>query len=339
MKLNCTTIACIVLLVYGMVDAKTILLTGGAGFIGSHVAEHLLHRGDNVIIVDKDSSELKQHNLHSVYTAAQKSYVKVYVTDIRNMQDMDAIVKEEKPDCICHLAAKAGTRHSTLMPEEYLTTNIVGTMNIFELAKKYKIGHIAYASSSSVYGETHLIPFAETAIINEPLNVYSMSKASCELLAYVYHHLYSISSTGMRFFTVYGPRVRPDLAPFIFMDAIYHDQPITLFGDGSVQRDFTYIDDIVDGVLKAIDQPLGYCILNLGRGMPMYIKDLITTLETIIQKKAIINYQEPKPEDSAITFANVTKAKDLLGYCPRFNFADGIAKMYTWYREEMLNAS
>ena len=182
---------------------KTILLTGGAGFIGSHVTEQLLSRGDKVIVVDIAAYENKKDNLINAYKIAQQGQLKIYDTDIENLSELDRIFAQEQPTIICHLAARAGTRHSTLVPAEYLNTNIMGTLNIFELAKKYNIKHVVYASSSSVYGNTNDIPFREADIINKPLNVYAMSKASCELLAYVYFHLWGITSTGLRFFTVY----------------------------------------------------------------------------------------------------------------------------------------
>ena len=321
-------------------QAKTILLTGGAGFIGSHVAQTLLERGDSVIIIDNLNDaydqRIKEYNLGQVIQTDVYNRLSIHIIDICDSNAMERVCREETPDVICHLAARAGVRTSIDDPHEYFRTNNNGTLVVFETARRCGINHIVTASSSSVYGVRENGPFYETDPVDKQSSPYGMTKRAGELLAYVYHHLFGISITNLRFFTVYGPRGRMDMAPFIFMDAIHHHNDITVYGDGSAVRDFTYVDDIVQGIVKSIDQPLGYQIFNIGRGEPIILKDFIKTLEDVIKEKAYINYVAGFSGDVPQTHASIEKAQTLLGYAPQTSIHYGLQQMYEWYTKEYL---
>jgi UDP-glucuronate 4-epimerase len=318
--------------------AKTVLLTGGAGFIGSHVGQQLLERGDMVVVVDNFNdaydARLKRNNIACLKKSAQENQLHVYAVDIRDEQALDALFEKHKPNAICHLAARAGVRVSLEIPEEYVTSNILGTLNIFKLAQKYGLKHVVYASSSSVYGDCEQGPFEEGRDVSHPISPYAMTKCACELLAYTYYHVYGIASTGLRFFTVYGPRGRVDMAPFIFMNALYHGNKIQVFGDGSAQRDFTYVADIAQGIIQALDTPAQYQVVNLGRGEPIILRDFIATMEKVVGKKADIQYQPVQVTDVTLTHAQISKAQELLGYEPQVSVEQGLAAMYDWYVNE-----
>ena len=314
---------------------RKVVVTGGAGFIGSHVVEELLQRGDKVIIIDNFNDyydpKLKHKNIQEVQQIDTNNALHVYNVDICDKQKLNEIFSQEQPDIICHLAAYAGVRKSIKEPELYLQTNIIGTLHILEMAHIHNINHVVLASSSSVYGECRDVPFKEDNVQDKQSSPYGMSKRAAELLAYTYYHLYNISCTCLRFFTVYGPRGRVDMAPFIFLDAICQEKPITVFGDGSAIRDFTYIGDIVDGIIRSINKPLGYEILNLGRGEPIVLHDFIQTIEKVVGKKAIIKYTPGFAGDVPITHADVSKAQRLLGYAPKMSVDEGMCKMLEWY--------
>lgn len=321
--------------------AKKILLTGGAGFIGSHVAQKLLERGDTVIIVDNINdaydSIIKKYNLKCVAKSDLYHRLSVHKIDICDSDAIEQLCIAEKPDIICHLAARAGVRTSIDNPQEYFRTNNNGTLALFEAARKCGISHIVSASSSSVYGIREDGPFCETDSVDQQSSPYGMTKRAGELLAYVYYHLFGISITNLRFFTVYGPRGRIDMAPFIFMDAIHHHRPIKVYGDGGAIRDFTYVDDIVQGILQSIDRPCGYQIINIGRGEPIVLNDFITIMQDIIKVKADIEYLPQFSGDVPQTHASIEKAQELLGYTPQVSITAGLEKMYQWYRQEYLS--
>lgn len=321
-------------------SAKKILLTGGAGFIGSHVAQYLLQRGDSVVIVDNlndaYSLSIKKYNLSQVEKSDINNQLRIYIADICDVFAMEHIFNEERPDIICHLAARAGVRASIQDPYEYLRSNVTGTVTMFEMAQKFGIKHVVAASSSSVYGVRSDGPFSEDDEVDYQSSPYGATKRSGELLAYVYHHLYGLSVTNLRFFTVYGPRGRMDMAPFIFMDAIYHDQVITVYGDGTVVRDFTYVADIVDGIVKSIDTPAGYQIFNIGRGEPIILADFIHIMENVVGKTANVYYAPGFAGDVPRTHADIEKAKLAIGYQPSTSVYIGLKNMYEWYKNEYL---
>lgn len=314
-----------------------VVVTGGAGFIGSNVAEELLKRGYLVVIIDNLNGaydqKIKRSNLAAVAKKDTNKSLQIYKADICNKRMMQVIFEREQPDVICHLAARAGVRPSIDDPEEYMRSNIMGTLIMLEMAKQFDINHVVFASSSSVYGERDSVPFTEDDPAGKPSSPYGMTKRAGELLAYTYHHLYGMSITCLRLFTVYGPRGRIDMAPFIFLNAIHQGKKLTVFGDGSAIRDFTYIDDIVDGIIRSIDKPLGFKILNLGRGEPVVLIDFIRTIEKIVGKKAIIEYTQSFSGDVPVTHADVSRAQELLGYVPKTSVEEGMCNMYEWYKE------
>lgn len=320
-------------------ENNTVLLTGGAGFIGSHVAEALLKKGHSVIIVDNlhpyYDLRLKRANIADI-VSTYKDHLKFYQTSICDKKALDKIFARERPSYICHLAACAGVRASIEDPALYIDTNIQGTLTLLELAKQYPVKNCVIASSSSVYGQSKKVPFVESDVVDMPCSPYAMSKRAGELLSYTYHYLYNIPCTCLRFFTVYGPRGRPDMAPFLFLDAIYQQKPIKQFGNGMAIRDFTYIDDIVNGIVQALDRPLGFEIINLGRGEPVVLKDFIATIEVITGKKAIIEETSAFAGDVSITHADIKKAQALLGYQPKISVQEGIQKMFDWYITDYL---
>jgi UDP-glucuronate 4-epimerase len=222
-------------------------------------------------------------------------------------------------------------------PALYIETNIKGTFNIFEVAKTFGIKHCVIASSSSVYGETKFVPFTETDPADRPYSPYAATKRATELFAYNYYHLYDISCSCLRFFTVYGPRGRMDMAPFKFLNSIYNDKTITMYSDGSSMRDYTYIDDIVDGVIRAIDIPCGFEIFNLGRGEPILLKDFIATIEQVVGKKAKIVQKEAFAGDVPLTYTDISHAKEKLGYQSKTSLFEGISRTYAWYKKEYLS--
>lgn len=318
------------------VGYKKVLVTGGAGFIGSHVAEYLLARGDDVVIIDEINDyydvSIKQSNIKLLQEAyPEEGRVKVYHGDICDRPLLDKIFETENIKWVCHMAARAGVRPSIQDPFVYIHSNINATTHLMELSHKHGIENFVFASSSSVYGGSKSTFFSEDEVVDHPVSPYAASKKTCELLAYTYHHLYQLKVTGLRFFTVYGPRGRPDMAPFKFTDRIYRGVEMQQFGDGTSSRDYTYISDIVDGVARAIDRPYDYQIFNLGKGAGTSLKTFIGLVQKHVGKKAIIKVLPDQPGDVPYTCADVAKAKYLLGYNSKISFEDGIKRTVEWY--------
>ena len=317
---------------------KRVLVTGGAGFIGSHVAEVLLARGDEVLVVDEVNDyydvRLKRANLKRLTKKWGAERLRVYEGDICDEPFISAIFEREKPKWIVHLAARAGVRPSIQDPFIYIHSNVEATTRLLELARKHGNENFVFASSSSVYGGSKKEVFSESDVVDFPVSPYAATKKSCELMSYTYHHLYGMNIAGLRFFTVYGPRGRPDMAPFKFVDRVSRGVEIQQFGDGSSSRDYTYIDDIVDGVVRSMDRPLGYQIYNLGNGNPVGLKHFISIVEEATGKKANIRVLPDQPGDVPRTAADISKARRLLGYEPKVAFADGIQRLAEWYRTE-----
>ena len=311
----------------------TTLVTGVAGFIGSHVAEKLLKRGDTVIGVDEvnDYYELKQKDANLEILKKYPQFV-FYKKDIGNFEDMKKIFEKEKPLYVAHIAARAGVRPSIVDPFIYEHSNIKATLNLLELSK-IGIKNFVLTSSSSVYGDRSDAPFMETDNTDFTISPYAATKKSTEVLAYTYHHLHGLNVNIIRPFTLYGPRGRPDMAPFLFTKWIIEETPIKKFGDGTSRRDYTYIDDFVNGFVSAIDTPLGYEIFNLGNSNPVTLNEFISTIETTIGKKALIRQMEMQAGDVSLTYADISKAKKLLGYEPKVKLKDGMKEFYKWYRE------
>jgi len=310
-----------------------ILVTGGAGFIGFHAAKALLERGDEVVIVDNFNDYYDPKLKHDRINQIEKNKnLKIYKVDISNYKELEKIFKRYKFKKICHLAAQAGVRYSLKDPFRYEMWNNLGTLNLLELARKYRIKDFVFASSSSVYGGNKKIPFSEKHNVDKPISFYAATKKSNELYAYVYHHLYGLNCTGLRFFTVYGPWGRPDMAMFKFIKSILANKSIDVYNYGKMKRDFTYISDVIQGVLAALDNPFPYEIFNLGNNKPVRLNKLIKIIEKLLGKKAKRKLMPIQPGDVPITYANISKAKKLLGYKPKTKIKEGVKNFIEWYQ-------
>lgn len=323
------------------VGHKKVLVTGGAGFIASHVAEFLLARGDDVVIVDEMNDyydlRIKQKNLDLLREAypieTNSNRLTIYRGDICDSEFMLRVFETERPTWVCHMAARAGVRPSIQDPYIYIHSNITATTRLMDLSHQFGVQNFVYASSSSVYGGSKSTFFSEDEAVDRPVSPYAASKKACELLAYTYHHLYNLNVTGLRFFTVYGPRGRPDMAPFKFIDRVSRGVEIQQFGDGSSSRDYTYISDICNGIVRALDRPYPYQIFNLGKGSGTSLKEFIDLVQKHVGKKANIRVMPDQPGDVPYTCADVKKAQRLLGYTSKIEFEEGIQRTCEWYKE------
>ena len=311
-----------------------VLVTGAAGFIGSHLCEALMRRGDSVVGYDSFDDfydpAIKRRNVQALVGNDKFSLVE---GDIR---DSDAVrtALGDGVEMIVHLAARAGVRPSIEQPLLYQDVNINGTMVLLEACRTAGIEKFVFASSSSVYGNNKKVPFAESDRVDHPISPYAATKKAGELICHTYHHLYNLDITCLRFFTVYAARQRPDLAIHKFARLIEAGQPIPVFGDGSMMRDFTYIDDIIDGVLRAMDRCEGYHIYNLGESQPITLSDLISSIEEALGKEAVIDRRPPQPGDVQRTYADVTLARSDLGYEPSTSIRAGLARFVEWLRRD-----
>lgn len=309
-----------------------VLITGGAGFIGSTLADKLLSEGNKVVVIDNFndyySPELKEAN---VEVNENNVNYKLYRGDICDRELVDNVFAENSIDKVVHIAARAGVRPSLEDPLEYIRSNIDGTINILEKMKKYHVKKIVFASSSSVYGNCKAEKFSEDLKVTEPISPYAATKSACEQFLYTYSKLYGFNAVCLRFFTVYGPKQRPDLAIRKFIELIEQDKPIPVYGDGLTMRDYTYINDIIQGIYSALDyDKTPYEIINLGGGSPVTLNQMIETIEKVLGKKAIINRLPMQPGDVDKTVSDITKAKKLLNYSPKTSFEEGIRKFIEW---------
>lgn len=313
---------------------KSVLITGGAGFIGSHLAAHLLREGGwNITVIDDlndfYSPDIKRANLREIEAHGEVDFIEA---DIRNSESLAAVFEKSSFDCIVHLAARAGVRPSLAQPKLYAETNIDGTLNLLELARDHEIKQFVFGSSSSVYGINSKIPFSEEDRIFQPISPYAATKAAGELLCHTYSHLFGFRTVCLRFFTVYGARQRPDLAIHKFSKLIWEGKPIQMFGDGSARRDYTYVDDIIQGVRASMDyEGSMHEVFNLGESETTELKRLIELIEDSLGKKAVIDRQPMQPGDVPITFADISKARRLLNYHPCTKIEDGIPKFAEWF--------
>lgn len=312
-----------------------VLITGGSGFIGSHVCDFLLARGDTVICVDEFNNyydpKIKKQNIKDCIK--NKRFV-LYKEDIRNIAGMRDIFAKEHPEKVIHLAARAGVRPSIENPLLYQDVNVRGTLNLLELSREFMTKNFVFASSSSVYGANKKVPFSESDNVDNPISPYASTKKAGELLCHVYHHLYRMNVVCLRFFTVYGPRGRPDMAPYLFTKCINEGKSIEIFGDGSSKRDYTFVADIVSGIVAALDKELGYEIINLGNSKTVELNHLIHIIEKNLGKKAKIVQKSVQPGDVPLTYADISKAKRLLGYDPKMIIEDGMKQFIDWYLEQ-----
>ena len=326
------------------------LLTGAAGFIGFHTAKRLLDRGDQVIGIDNLNDyydvQLKRDRLKQL--DGQKNFI-FHQIDLEDRTRIMELSTREKFDVVINLAAQAGVRYSIENPQAYVDSNLVGFANILEACRQSLVKHLVYASSSSVYGANPTMPFSVDDNVDHPVSLYAATKKANELMAHAYSHLYDLPTTGLRFFTVYGPWGRPDMALFLFAKAIFEDQPIDVFNEGKMQRDFTYVDDIVEGITRVADripqknaQDLGtnpgtsrgpYRIYNIGNNQPVELMHFIETIEQAIGKKAKKNLLPMQPGDVKATFADIDDLARDVGFRPRTSIEDGVARFMEWFRE------
>lgn len=310
-----------------------ILLTGGAGFIGSHFCEYLLKHAHQVVILDNFNDfydpRIKHDNIASV---VQHENVRLVEGDILDGRLLDRIFAESRFDAIVHLAARAGVRPSLTQAMLYERVNVQGTIELLNRARDFNVPKVVVASSSSVYGNNEKVPFSETDNVDFPISPYAATKKACELIAYTYHHLYDLNITCLRFFTVYGPRQRPDMAIHKFTRLISSGQPIPMYGDGSTKRDYTFISDIVDGIWKSLERCGGYRIYNLGESKTISLKELIALIEQKLGRKAQIQPMPMQPGDVRMTYADICRAKEELDYNPQVNISDGISKFVEWFQ-------
>jgi UDP-glucuronate 4-epimerase len=330
-------------------DARPILVTGAAGFIGYHVANALLERGDRVIGVDNlnayYSPQLKRDRVALLNRHESFQFVEL---ELASSQEIDALVAEIQPQAIVHLAAQAGVRYSLENPAAYIQSNIVAFANLLESCRKNSVGHLLYASSSSVYGNNKKLPFATTDNVDHPVSLYAATKKSNELMAHSYSHLFGIPTTGLRFFTVYGPWGRPDMAMYLFTKALFEGTPIKLFNHGDMLRDFTYIDDVVDGVVRVLDVPPSpesksaadpegaspyYRVYNIGHNDPVPLLELVSTLEAATGRKAITELLPMQAGDVYATFADISPLQAVIGFDPSTPLKVGAERFVAWYRE------
>jgi UDP-glucuronate 4-epimerase len=310
------------------------IVTGGAGFIGSHLVDRLLADGAEVAVVDNFDSfyprAVKESNLAQ---ALQNSRCRLVELDIRDAEAVKRLVDQARPDVIVHLAARAGVRPSIEAPALYTAVNVQGTVHLLEAASRIEPRpRFVYASSSSVYGDRPDVPFRETDPVDLPVSPYAATKKACELLAFTFHHLHGLPVTGLRFFTAYGPRNRPDLAIAKFTRLIDEGKPVPMFGDGTTRRDYTFVADIVDGVLRAIDRCTSHHLYNLGNSNPVELKALIDAIGRALGKSPIIEQLPEQPGDVRQTYADTTRASTELGYRPKTSLREGLARYVSWYR-------
>mmetsp|Transcript_13120 Transcript_13120/g.40445 ORF Transcript_13120/g.40445 Transcript_13120/m.40445 type:complete len:347 (-) Transcript_13120:135-1175(-) len=317
---------------------RHILVTGGAGFVGSHVAEALLRRGEKVFAIDEINDyydvRAKEANVKLLRRVGGANF-RFFRGDICDAAFLGRVAETcPFPRRVVHLAARAGVRPSIDDPFVYVHSNVEGTTRLLEVAVKHGNDSFVFASSSSVYGGSTATLFKEADSVDFPVSPYAATKKACELLAYTYHHLYGLHIAALRFFTVFGPRGRPDMAPLKFVDKISRGLPIQQFGDGSSSRDYTYVEDVVQGIVLALDKPQGYQVYNLGNGSPTKLADFISLVQRETGQAAKIEVLPPQPGDVPRTCADISKAQTLLGYSPQTPFPEGIAKLVAWYQAQ-----
>jgi UDP-glucuronate 4-epimerase len=315
-----------------------ILVTGAAGFIGSHLCESLLARGDLVVAVDNLNDYydpvFKRANASAFNSNPNCAW---YEADIRDEETLRDIFREHRPEKVAHLAAYGGVRYSMERARLYTDVNIAGSVNLLEMSREAgTVSGFVFASTSSVYGQSDRLPFVENDPCNLPLAPYPASKKAVELMGHTYHHLYGLNFTAFRFFSVYGPRGRPDMMPFMVTDRIVKGEEIVLFDAGRMKRDWTYVGDIVAGIVSALDRPLGYEVVNLGRGKPVLMSDFVEIVEELAGKKAVLSTPPAPPSDPKVSYANIDKARRLLDYGPETSVEEGLKCLWEWYRDEVM---
>jgi len=312
---------------------RKILVTGAAGFIGMHCARRLLARGDKVIGVDNLSDyysvSLKRDRLKRL----EHANFRFHKLDIADARALSAVFAREKPEAVLHLAAQAGVRYSLENPAAYVETNLVGFANLLECCRQRPPRHLVFASSSSVYGANSKLPYSEADSVDRPVSLYAATKKSNELMAHCYSHLFGLKATGLRYFTVYGPWGRPDMSPMLFAQAIMRGKPIQVFNRGDMRRDFTYIDDIVEGTLRVLDRPAPYAIYNIGNHSPVALTEYIATLERALGKKAKLKLMPMQPGDVKATYADTRALDKAVGFAPSTPLQAGLEQFAGWFKQ------
>jgi UDP-glucuronate 4-epimerase len=315
----------------------TILVTGAAGFIGSILTETLLQRGQRVVAIDNFNDYYDPARKRANIVSFQNNHnLSLYEVDICEAETIEQIFAQYKPQAVAHLGAYGGVRYSIGRAKLYTEVNFVGTVNLLEAARQNETQIFVFASTSSVYGNTNQLPFIETDPCNLPLAPYPASKKAAEVMGYTYYNLHQLNFTALRFFSVYGPRGRPDMMPFMVTDRVVKGEEIKLFDAGQLKRDWTYVDDIVSGIIAALERPLGYEVINLGRGEPVLMADFVEIIEDLVGKKAILSTPPAPASEPKITFANIDKARRLLDYNPQTPVTDGLAQLWAWYQKEVM---
>ena len=311
-----------------------ILITGSAGFIGMHLCKKLLEKGNKIIGIDNMNDyydpTLKEMRLNKLKDFNNFSFIK---EDITNQEALTKIFKKFTPKKVVNLAAQAGVRYSIENPDAYISSNVAGFMNVIELCREFKVDRLIYASSSSVYGNNHKIPFSENDRLDNPISIYAVTKISNELMAKTYSSLFGLNTTGLRFFSVYGPWGRPDMAISIFTKKIINDETITVYNNGEMERDFTYIDDVVNGMTSSLHQSKKFEIFNLGNNRTYNLLSMVNIIEKYLGKKAQIKFEDIQLGDVKATYANIDKAKMELSYIPKISLEEGISKFIDWYKK------
>lgn len=330
---------------------KKILVTGAIGFIGYHLTKKLIDENYEVVGIDNINdyydTALKYNKLPSLgindkliepnkeYVSKTHANFRFFKIDIRDRQNIEKLFQNEKFDIVCHLAAQAGVKYSIENPHTYVENNVTGFINILDACRQSNVKHFLFASSSSVYGNRKNAPFKETDNVDNPISIYAASKKANELMAHTYSHLYNLRTTGLRFFTVYGPWGRPDMAPFIFTKNIIEGKTINVFNNGNLERDFTYVDDIIKGILLVIEgeQKYDYKIYNIGNSAPVLLNDFVKTIEKAVNKKAIVEYRPMRDGDVTKTHADISLLKSAYNYKPTTTIETGIRKFIDWYKD------
>jgi len=312
-----------------------ILVTGGAGFIGSHLLDRLVKGGERPVCLDNFDdfySPLRKHS--NIAPLLARDAIELIEADIADSETVSEVLRRYRIDTIFHLAARAGVRPSLADPELYERVNALGTLRLLEAARKSGVKKFLFASSSSVYGGNRKVPFSENDTADSPISPYAASKKSAELYAYAFHHLYGLEVICFRIFTAYGPRQRPEMAIHKFAAAIEKGREITIFGDGTTGRDYTYVEDVVEGLVAGLRANLGFEVINIGDSKVVLLKDLVSILEKALGKKARIRREKESPADPRLTFADISKAQRLLGYAPKVPIEEGIGRFVGWLRSE-----
>jgi UDP-glucuronate 4-epimerase len=317
---------------------KRVLVTGGAGFIGSHLCQRLLQEGDEILCLDNLDAyydpAIKRRNLEEIRASRGGKGFQLVEGDIRDKGLLDDLFRRSSFDLVIHLAARAGVRPSIEQPLLYEEVNVAGTLNLLEACREFGVRDLIFGSSSSVYGKNRKVPFAEEDRLEAMISPYAVTKRAGELFCYAYHHLYGLNISCLRFFTVYGPRQRPEMAIHKFARLIHGGERVPLYGDGTSRRDYTYIDDIIEGIIGAMRNLQGYDIFNLGESQTVPLRELISLLEQALGKKAEVEAMPEQPGDVPITYAEISKARRLIGYAPHVGIEEGVQRFVRWFLDK-----